>query len=115
MYFALSSKVYLAKCLSYITTYSLLDFVKNQPQTYNTRIDSKTSNLSGGQKQRIAIMRTLLKNTEVVILDEPTSALDEKGIELFINLVREIKFDKIVIIISHDSQIIEACDEVVSI
>ncbi|MBQ7358468.1 MAG: ABC transporter ATP-binding protein [Lachnospiraceae bacterium] len=95
--------------------YPLLDFVKNQPQAYDTRIDSKTANLSGGQKQRIAIMRTLLKDTEVVILDEPTSALDEKGIELFINLVREIKLDKIIIIISHDSQIVEACDEVVRI
>ena len=93
--------------------YALLDFVASQEQGYGTQVNGQSSNLSGGQKQRIAIMRALLKGTEVLFLDEPTSALDSEGILLLMETLQRIKEDKIIVIITHDKQVRETCDEVI--
>ena len=98
-----------------LSRYALLDFVAEKDQGYETQVNSQSSNLSGGQKQRIAIVRALLKETQVLCFDEPTSALDSDGILLFTEMLQQIKEDKIVIVITHDRQIREACDEVVTL
>ena len=43
--------------------------------------------LSGGEKQVLAIIRALLKNTQVLVMDEPFSALDALTRENLQNLV----------------------------
>ncbi len=96
-----------------LSGYALLDFVASQEQGYGTQVNGQSSNLSGGQKQRIAIMRALLKGTEVLFLDEPTSALDSEGILLLMETLQRIKEDKIIVIITHDKQVRETCDEVI--
>ena len=59
------------------------------------------ANISGGQLQRIGICRALYRESEVIILDEPTSNLDQaNALEIF-NLVKSLKKDKIIIIVSH--------------
>ena len=93
--------------------YPLLDFVASQEHGYGTQVNGQSNNLSGGQKQRIAIMRALLKGTEVLCLDEPTSALDSEGILLLMETLQQIKEDKIIVIITHDRLVREACDEVI--
>ncbi|WP_300386735.1 hypothetical protein [Clostridium sp.] len=67
-----------------------------------------------GEKQKISIIRTLLKeNSSVLIFDEPTSALDYKSKVKLINYLKKIKFNKIIILISHDDEIREIVDEVI--
>ena len=62
----------------------------------------------------ISILRTLLKNdSSVLIFDEPTSALDYKSKINLLNYLKEIKEDKIIILISHDDEIKEIVDEVI--
>ena len=85
----------------------------SQEHGYGTQVNGQSNNLSGGQKQRIAIMRALLKGTEVLCLDEPTSALDSEGILLLMETLQQIKEDKIIVIITHDRLVREACDEVI--
>jgi len=65
------------------------------------------SELSGGQKQRIAIIRALLLNPLVLCFDEPTSSLDAENKTLLIDIIRKIKKEQAVIVVSHDEDFIE--------
>jgi HlyD family secretion protein len=82
------------------------------------RIDSdnfkslKINNLSGGQIQRVGIARTLYKDADVIFFDEPTSALDNTNKNFFIKQIQEIKKDKIIIIVSHDVELLEQVDNI---
>lgn len=71
----------------------------------------KGTNISGGQKQRINILRGLLREPDVLIIDEGFSALDSLSrIEIVKNILNEYK-DKIVIVVTHDLDIINFVDE----
>ncbi|MCB0472852.1 MAG: ABC transporter ATP-binding protein [Flavobacteriaceae bacterium] len=60
--------------------------------------------LSGGMKQRVAVARTLLQDTELIILDEPFGALDVKTRYSLGNLLKKIALEKnkTVILVTHD-------------
>jgi putative ABC transport system ATP-binding protein len=72
------------------------------------------SQLSGGQQQRIAISRALAKNPDILLCDEPTGALDfHTGIQV-LRLLKDFnkKYNKTVVIITHNSAIGEIGDRV---
>ncbi len=52
------------------------DFVREQPEGLNFRLEPAGTNVSGGQKQRLAIARAILKEAPVYIFDDSFSALD---------------------------------------
>lgn len=60
--------------------------------------------LSGGQKQRVAIARALIKNPKIILADEPTGNLDSETSKQIMNLFKEISKEKLVIIVSHDTE-----------
>lgn len=66
--------------------------------------DKKISNLSGWELQRIAIARALFNEAKILLLDEPTSHLDEKNIEIFFNLLEELKkeYSLTILCVAHD-------------
>jgi ATP-binding cassette, subfamily B, bacterial len=52
------------------------DVIISFPDEYNTLVGEKGVTLSGGQKQRVTIARTLLKDSQLLILDDSTSSVD---------------------------------------
>lgn len=78
-------------------------------------IHSNGSGISGGECQKIGLYRLFSKDADVYILDEPTASLDKGNVIKFMNFLNQIKEEKIVIIISHDSTTIDMCDEIINL
>lgn len=78
--------------------------------------NKKYKEYSLGMKQKLAIIQTIMENQKIIILDEPFNGLDKKSHQQMINILNEIKKDKIIIIASHiEKDINELCDEVYEI
>lgn len=97
---------------------NLIDVFNLQHINFTTNIDLLTNvsnTISGGEKQKISIIRTLLKDTDLLIFDEPTSAMDDKSKIKFINYLEKIKNNKIIIIVTHDTFIKGKCDKIIEL
>jgi len=68
------------------------------------KLHKSAFDLSGGQQQRLCIARALATSPEVVLMDEPTSALDPAATARIEGLVRQLKEDFTVVIVTHNLQ-----------
>ena len=99
------------------------DFLKNFAESlhklndgFETEIvNNTTSTISGGEKQKISILRELNKSSDLVLMDEPSTYLDQESIDSFYNLLNIIKYDKIIIIVSHDESIKKHADQIITL
>lgn len=60
--------------------------------------------LSGGQQQRLCIARVLAVEPDVVLMDEATSALDPIATQKIEDLIRELKKNLTIVIVTHNMQ-----------
>jgi phosphate transport system ATP-binding protein len=60
--------------------------------------------LSGGQQQRLCIARAIAIRPEILLLDEPASALDPISSNQIEELVKELREDFCVVIVTHNLQ-----------
>lgn len=74
------------------------------------RADYEPNALSGGQKQRVAIASVLALNPSVIILDEATSMLDPDARQNSLDLVRKVKSEHNITIISITHDLSEAME-----
>lgn len=81
----------------------------------NRELNENGTNLSGGERKKLALVRAISKNADVFILDEPTAALDTKAKETLIELLASNKTKSIIIVISHDPVVLQACDSIFEI
>ncbi len=85
------------------------------PDGHDTRLAYQGSNLSGGQRQRLGLARGLARNPDVLLLDEPTTGLDQTTRDLVVDRILSAYRDRIVIWATHDPEIIDKFDGVVSV
>ncbi len=76
---------------------ALWDEVKDKLRTPGTA-------LSGGQQQRLCIARTIAVEPEVILMDEPCSALDPVATVKIEDLMRELRRDYTIVIVTHNMQ-----------
>jgi energy-coupling factor transport system ATP-binding protein len=78
-------------------------------------LNQEPHNLSGGQKQRVAIAGVIALRPSIIILDEATSMLDPRGRDEVLNIVRELKQDHqlTVISITHDLEEASRADRII--
>jgi len=81
----------------------------------NLDINRKFYTLSGGEHQRIALIRLFLKPCKLILADEPTGSLDDKSSEIVINFLRELSKEKSVVIVTHDSNLINSIEKRIKI
>jgi phosphate transport system ATP-binding protein len=68
------------------------------------RLNAPAVSLSGGQQQRLCIARALAVQPEVLLMDEPASALDPLATSKIEDLIRELKKDYTIVIVTHNMQ-----------
>jgi len=76
------------------------------------RIGEAGSTLSGGERRRLALARLLVGDHGLVILDEPTEHLDRETADALMADVWAAFADAPVLVITHDPDVIAACDRV---
>jgi simple sugar transport system ATP-binding protein len=70
--------------------------------------------LSGGQRQSLAIARAVSFRPRLLILDEPTAALGVQQSRAVLDLIRRIRGNCAVVLISHRLRdVLEVCDRIV--
>lgn len=67
-------------------------------------LDGSALALSGGQQQRLCIARALMMSPEVLLMDEPTSALDPIATLKIEDLIRELRKEYTIVIVTHNMQ-----------
>ena len=71
---------------------------------YETIINPDGHNFSGGEIQRIILARSLLKESQIIILDEALSEVDYKLERIIIKNIKEFFKDKTIIYVTHKKQ-----------
>jgi phosphate transport system ATP-binding protein len=68
------------------------------------RLEQSALSLSGGQQQRLCIARAIAIRPEIILMDEPASALDPIATAKIEELIRDLKKEFTIVIVTHNMQ-----------
>lgn len=71
--------------------------------------DKKVKKFSLGMRQKLAIVQAFMEKQELLVLDEPTNGLDKESVQIFENLMNQLRAQGVTVLLaSHDDQVIKA-------
>ena len=80
-----------------------------EEQLTNEFLQKPVRFLSGGQKQRLNLLRSMVLDTDILILDEPLNGLDfESSVKVLDHIENRLQRGKSVLVISHNEEIFDA-------
>ena len=91
------------------------DVIMRLKKGYDTPLIGDAENLSAGQKQLLSLARTLLSKSEILLFDEVTSALDADTTKEIIEVLKKLKTDHTVLVITHKPEVMRQMDELIVI
>ena len=68
------------------------------------RLHTSALAMSGGQQQRLCIARALAVRPDILLMDEPASALDPIATQRIEELIRDLKKNYTIVIVTHNMQ-----------
>ena len=89
------------------------ELIQSMSKGYDTILNENAANLSGGQKRLLQLAKTLLTDSKVLLFDEVTSSLDIKTTNKIISILKELKDNHTVIIITHKKEVMKISDEII--
>ena len=101
------------------TLLELLDMegvVQRLPEGLETTIGGDSLfRLSSGERQMLGLVRVLLSPAEVLVLDEPTATLDLDREQRVVQLLKNLKGQRTLLVVTHRPALIEPSDQVLEI
>lgn len=89
------------------------NFLHLLPGGLDAQLADRGMSLSGGQRQSIALARTLIAESEILLLDEPTASMDLNTETMFTQKLTESSEGKTIIIATHRLPVVNAVDRVI--
>jgi ATP-binding cassette subfamily B protein len=92
---------------------AIKDFVDNNEEGYEYKVEQSAVNLSGGQKQRVSIARALLNGGECLLFDDSFSSVDNITDKKIRESIEKNYSDKMVILITQKVGTIKNLDKII--
>ncbi|WP_192255151.1 ABC transporter ATP-binding protein [Mesorhizobium silamurunense] len=89
------------------------DFIRQQPQGYDTPVGENGATLSGGQRQRVSIARAIVRQAPILLLDEATSALDNEAEARVQEALTHVMEGRTTIVIAHRLSTVVNADRII--
>lgn len=93
---------------------AIYDVINNLENKFDTVIDDK-NNFSQGERQRIGLARAFLSDAQLILLDEITSNVDSINEGIILNAIKENKYNKTMLIVSHKLSTISVCSRYIKL
>ena len=91
------------------------DYIMSLKDGYHTKLEKNAENISSGQKQLLALARVLLSKSEVLLFDEVTSTLDMNTSKKVMKILKDLKKDHTILMITHKPSLMKMADDILVI
>ena len=92
---------------------NVIEFIRNFPLGFNTKVGAEGHGLSQGQKQRILIARAIYKNPRLLFFDEATNSLDANNEKFILENLNQFFLGRTVVVVAHRLSTVKNADQII--